>query len=56
MDNSQVIDSVWRIGSFFHPPVRLPNVAMRDLISPLRCAQRTLINDSESKGGGGGLQ
>ena len=27
---------------------------MRDLIFPLRCVQRTLINDSESKGGGWG--
>ena len=54
--NSQVIDFVWRIGSFFEPPVRLPNIAMRDLIFTLRCAQRTLINDSESKGVGGGLQ
>ena len=38
----------------FRPPVHLPNIAIGDLIFPLRCAQRTLINDSESKGGGWG--
>ena len=37
-----------------NPPVRLPNIAMQDLIFPLRCVERTLINDSESKGGGWG--
>ena len=39
---------------FLNPPVRLPNIAMRDLIFPLRCVERTLINDNESKGGGWG--
>ena len=37
-----------------NPPVRLPNAVMQDLIFPLRCGERTLINDSESKGGGWG--
>ena len=37
-----------------NPPVRLPNIAMRDQIFTLRCVERTLINDRESKGGGWG--